>query len=274
MTPNQDYRSILKKRLEERCRANPRYSLRAFARDLKISPSRLSEILRGKQGLSKQYSEQIAHRLGLNESESHLFTSMVTLTDARSKKERTLAQTLLTQLEESELQVNAIREDTFRIIEDWYHYAIIELVQMPSFKNSAVWISRKLGITLYEVDAALARLKRVGLLEEVEGKLVATQRGYTTTDEIPSESIRKFNLQILEKASNAITTQTIHEREIGTLTIGIDERDLPEYKQLIKNFRRSVNQIAMARAQSAGSKVKQVYCLAVQFFRLTNKDEI
>jgi len=274
MTPSQNYRDILKTRLEERCRANPRYSLRAFARDLKISPSRLSEILRGKQGLSKQYSEQIAHRLGLNENETQVFTSMVTLTDARSKKERALAKTLLTQLEESEQKVNAIREDTFRVIEDWYHYAIIELVQMPSFVNSAVWISRRLGITIYEADAAIARLKRVGLLAEEKGKLVATERGYVTTDEIPSESIRKFNLQILEKASTAITTQSIHEREIGTLTIGIDERDLPEYKQMIKTFRRRVNQLAMARAQSTGSKVKQVYCLAVQFFRLTNKDEL
>src|SRR2546430_13739191 len=48
-----DYRRVLRKELESRCRTSPRYSLRAFARDLKISPSRLSEILSGKQGLSR-----------------------------------------------------------------------------------------------------------------------------------------------------------------------------------------------------------------------------
>ena len=46
-----DYREILKNELIERKRNNPSYSLRSFARSLKISPTTLSCVLKGKRGL-------------------------------------------------------------------------------------------------------------------------------------------------------------------------------------------------------------------------------
>jgi uncharacterized protein (TIGR02147 family) len=272
MFQTQDYREILKQRLEERCRANARYSLRAFARDLKIAPSRLSEILRGKQGLSKAFSEQIAQRIGLSDAEQKLFTSMVVLADARSKKERDVARSLLTELEESKQKLNVLREDTFRVIEDWYHYTILELTTTTGFKSSPLWISKRLGISVYETENAIDRLKRVGLLQEVDGKFVLTHQSSVTTDDIPSESIRTFNKQMLVKASEAITNQSIDEREIGTLTIAIDEKDIPEFKEMIRKFKAKVDQTAGAKAEAKGSKLKHVYCLAIQFFRLTTKD--
>jgi uncharacterized protein (TIGR02147 family) len=272
MFQTQDYREILKQRLEERCRANARYSLRAFARDLKIAPSRLSEILRGKQGLSKEFSEQIAQRMGMSEAEQKLFTSMVILTDARSKKERDIAKTLLSELESTQQKLLILREDSFRIVEHWYHYALLELITTSGFKNSPLWISKRLGISVYEAENAIERLKRVGLLEEIDGELKMTHKSSMTMDDIPSESVRNNNKELLAKASEAITNQSIHEREIGTLTIAIDEKDLPEFKEMIRKFRSKVDQTAVAKGTAKGSKLKHVYCLAIQFFRLSTKD--
>ena len=44
---------------------NETYSLRAFARDLGVSASRLSEILSGKLGISEKTAETIASKLRL-----------------------------------------------------------------------------------------------------------------------------------------------------------------------------------------------------------------
>ena len=71
------YRSILKDELLRRIRQNPRYSLRAFARDLRLSPSRLSEVLSGKQGLSRQAAKAITERLGWRGSEAERFIDLV-----------------------------------------------------------------------------------------------------------------------------------------------------------------------------------------------------
>ncbi len=60
-----DYRDILKNELERRMNANPRYSLRAFARDLLTPASRLSEVLNGRRGLSEASADRIVRRLKL-----------------------------------------------------------------------------------------------------------------------------------------------------------------------------------------------------------------
>ena len=81
-------RVILQQTLFSKQQKNRRYSLRAFARDLKISPSFLSEVLNGKYGISKQLAGQIADRLGFNNEEIQHFCSLADLevTDSRSKR--------------------------------------------------------------------------------------------------------------------------------------------------------------------------------------------
>lgn len=68
-----DYRSILKIQLQRRQELNPKYSLRAFAKKLEISPSKISELLSGKKKLSIKRAENIANRLGLIGKERELF---------------------------------------------------------------------------------------------------------------------------------------------------------------------------------------------------------
>ncbi|MGZ3710379.1 MAG: hypothetical protein ACXVBE_01430 [Bdellovibrionota bacterium] len=50
-TITQDYREKIRQAMESRAARNPRYSMRSFAKDLGISPSRLSEVLKGRYGL-------------------------------------------------------------------------------------------------------------------------------------------------------------------------------------------------------------------------------
>jgi hypothetical protein len=49
---HRDYRAFLKSELEERMEKNSSYSLRAFARDLTVSPQMLSLVLNGKKTTS------------------------------------------------------------------------------------------------------------------------------------------------------------------------------------------------------------------------------
>lgn len=85
------YKKLLRDKFEKRKMANPRYSLRAFARDIRISPSRLSEILNGKQGLSESGAEKISSALGMEGEEKARFILQVVAEDSRSKHKRRLA---------------------------------------------------------------------------------------------------------------------------------------------------------------------------------------
>ena len=86
-----DYRVQLQQEFDRRRKGNPYYSLRAFARDLAIAPSRLSEIFNHKQGLSRKVALRIADTLGFIGESRELFLDSVTSQHARSKSERQMA---------------------------------------------------------------------------------------------------------------------------------------------------------------------------------------
>jgi len=88
LTPNTNYRSFLRLELERRCKQNPRYSLNAFARDLGLAPSRLSEVFSEKQGLSREVATRISEKIGLNQDETETFCDLVEMEHARSAEKR------------------------------------------------------------------------------------------------------------------------------------------------------------------------------------------
>src|SRR5687767_1203761 len=90
-----DFRKVLRRELDTRCRMIPKYSLRAFAKDLEISPSRLSEILSGKQGLSRDRARELAGLLGFSSRETELFCELVESEHARAQVSRDLARVRL-----------------------------------------------------------------------------------------------------------------------------------------------------------------------------------
>jgi uncharacterized protein (TIGR02147 family) len=265
---NSGYRDILRHHLVERIESNPRYSMRAFSRDLKISPSRLSEILNGKQGLSEKWARKISTQLQLNPTETESFCAKVLATDGRAKETREKA-ALKLQADKKQQEYQQLDFDTFKIISDWYHYAIIELTQVKRFQSSPAWIAKRLGISEYEAKLAVERLLKLELLKSNKGRLTGTGKSLTTTNGIPSEAIRNFNKQILTKAKAAISTQDITERDISTLTVAVRKKDLPIIMEKLKTFRRELNTYLSDSVQNDGD---EVYSLALQFFRLSEKE--
>lgn len=64
-----EFRLFLQDELVRRCKKNPRFSLRAFARTLAIEPSALSKILHGKRALTPKMLLRIATQLGMSDAE-------------------------------------------------------------------------------------------------------------------------------------------------------------------------------------------------------------
>lgn len=268
LTPDSDYRDVLREELVRRSQADPRYSLNAFAKFLGLSPSRLSEIFNGKQGLSRTAAQKISGKLELGSREAELFCDIVEKEHARSEEARQLAKLRL-QEKALDYQYAALREDTFHIISDWYHFAILQLTELASFKEEPKWIATKLGINSTAATVALERLLRNGLLIREKGRLKPSSEFISAGDDLPSEAIKKFHRQILEKASASIGLQTIDERFLSANIIAIDPKDLPKANEMMRRFRRR-----FANEISTGVKKRFVYCLSMQFFRISEKEEI
>ncbi|HBQ20538.1 MAG: hypothetical protein A2Z91_08020 [Deltaproteobacteria bacterium GWA2_38_16] len=259
-----DYRTFLKADLAKRCHTNPRYSLRAYAQYLQMSPAQLSRVLQKKRAISSDKALEISSILNLKGNKREYFCNLIHLDSAKSPMAKEYIENKLKDSRPSK-DFYLLEMDIFRMVSDWYHSAILELVECHDFKPSISWIARRLGIPQVEAELAIERLKRLNLLRCDEKKWTKIENSYLASADIPNEAFRKFHKQTLEKAMRSIEEQDVKERNLSSVTVAIDTSKLSEAQQLIRKFR-----CDMEKLLSKGQRT-EVYQLAVQLFRLTQK---
>ena len=260
-------RDWLEQELERRCSRNNQYSLRAFARDAGLSVSGLSQILSGKQGVSAERVVALADKLGATVDEIRYLRDLAASQYARSRKARELASARLEQPTPAEGQALAL--DAFRVVADWHHFAILELALVKGFKREPQWMSARLGISKPQVTRAIARLVRLGLLEETSsGSLRPTADFTFTPSGVPSDAIRHFHTQVLEKALSSLHTQPVEDRDFSSTMLAIRKKDLPEAQRRLRKMRRE-----FCARLAASSDKDEVYCLSMQFFKVSEMEK-
>lgn len=255
------YRRMLVEEFESRQKRNPSYSLRAYARDLDLQPSNISEILRGISGLSAQSGAEIAKRLQLSEEETHWFVRSIEAHHARDLRRRQSAQEELKSIS-SRNGLDELSLERFKIIKDWYHFALLELTDIEGFSSDPAWISKRLRISEKETRDAIDRLIEFGLLERTEDGGLKQTRNTWVSGGVPSREIRKHHAQILQKAEGALSTVDINSRDFSAMTMAIPQSKLPEASKLIQEFRRQF----VRMLETSTDPKDRVFILGVQFF--------
>lgn len=253
-----NYRHFLQGELVRRISTNSRYSQRAFAKSLELSPGELSEIMSGKRKLTLKKAMKVARNLGLNSHETRHLVQLV-------ENEVLEADTTFTR-EDQEVGKRNLEMDIFNIVSEWYCFAILNLSECEGFIWSTTWIGRKLGISPLQVKVALERMMRVGLIEETKNGLKACDDFVFSPDGIPSQAIRNYHRAILQKASESLDTQKVEEREVTGLGFAMDPKHLPAIKKEIQEFRDMI-----AGKYSKGEK-SMVYQLELSLFKLSKGD--
>lgn len=263
--PTFGYQELLKGEFELRLSKNSRYSMRAFARDIGMTPQMLSSVFNKKKDLSVDTAAEIANRLGYDPIQTQDLLDSVVFAGCKTD----LARNVLKKRIEDRNQTNAgfrpLNQEMFKVISDWYHYAILELTTTPDFKSDPRWIATRLGLTVFEVKEAISRLKSLELLDDVGGKLKKTEFHVSALSEVPSGALRQHAKQILTKGISALDEQNQNERDISSMTMAIDPDLLPEAKKMIKNFRRKLC------AFLESGKRSEIYVFAPALFRVSNK---
>jgi len=223
-------------------------------------------ILRGERRLQVDLIAQIAESLKLDREEQNYLQVLTLYSNASSPAEKQLYSDLLKKLSPTK-DFSTLTLDRFRIIADWHHFAIYEMVDLKDFEDDAHWIAKRLGdqITPTMVSDAIERLLRLELLaRSSNGRLRKSNQSqiFTTTD-VPNDALKKFHGQMLEKAIQALKDQNVKERDISSNTMAIDVSKLPEAKKAIRKFQ---NKIAELCESTSGD---EVYQLNVQFFKIT-----
>jgi predicted transcriptional regulator len=221
---------------------NERYSERAFAKAVGLSPGFLKLYFQGKRGLSLAKAKEVCDRLGWSDQEAGNFLNSIEC-DRRARKGGD----------------PGYKVESFFEISDWYHFAIVEILKTK--KNiSAEEIARRFGLSVMEVEFSLRALLRAGLVAKKKS-------GYVAVDDyivpaISSSAIRKFHTQMLGKAQHAIAEQPMEAREMRSLTFAFDPAEKAAAAAMIKEFMQKFEK------KFSGRKSKKVYQLSLAFFNL------
>jgi uncharacterized protein (TIGR02147 family) len=233
--------------------------MRSFARDLGLSPPRLSCILKGKYSLSVDAAKQVADRLKLSPEAQAAFINSV-LTERAAKK--------LSKRKVGDLPpYSHLSEDQFLLVSEWYHFPILELTYLKDFNPVPNWIARRLGISIEDAMKAIERLRKLDLLRILKtGKYRPTSSSTMTPTEVSSDAIKKYHTQILDKAKTALQEQSVEERQYMAGAFSFNSEELAEAKKEVEDF---ANRFA---AKFSKNKTKDsVYTICVQFFRLDKR---
>lgn len=251
------YRKFLLDELYRRQKKNPAYSSRAFARDIGVNSSRLSEILSGKVGLSETRAISISERLQMNEEVKALFIDLVISEDARSAITREAAKS---RIEARMLHLQELEDKEFSLISNWYYLAILELIQLEGLDHSITSFAAKLSLPEEKVQEGVERLIRLGHIKVENDRWLPSEPDSTTTTEVASESIRSYHRQILEKASTALENP-VEKRDFSSMIFSLNSEQLNYAKERLQDFRRTL----VKELESMPGK-DSVYCLSFQLF--------
>lgn len=240
---------LLKEELESRKKRNAQYSLRAFAQSLGLSPAQLSQLMSGKRNYTAPVLLQIAQRLHLSpEQERHLLASAL----------------VPSSVSKNQIQKRQLDEDQFRLISEWYHFAILSLSKIRGAKADPLWISDRLGISVSESREALSRLRRLAILEE--GKTLRQKTApLNVASQTPSRAIQAYHQKILSLALEKLGSVPPDKRDYSAMTFAADAEKLPQARKMIEDFQDKLADFLQT------SNAKEVFVIACQLFSMERK---
>lgn len=261
----EDHRGYIQRELQFRMQRRPLYSQRALARDLELSPSTLTDFLKGRLALSSGRIAQISKKIGLTDEQCKHWVDLTTYKFSRNTIKKKESQVKIQSRIATEK--NAISLEEFKVISQWSHFAFLELIEMNSKKYSSLkTTAQALSLPLSEIKETVNRLLSLKLLKVDENGNYRADQSTHVGNGAPSEAIRSFHNQILQKAQTALDQQRIDERFASSIFIGLSKAQIPS---IIESLKSASHQILDPYVQTNVDIEKdRLYCLSLQFFNL------
>ncbi|MBC76004.1 MAG: hypothetical protein CME64_08300 [Halobacteriovoraceae bacterium] len=230
-----DYVTFLDDLLSSKRKSDLTYSQITFANELGISPPRLSQILKGKEGISVKRAKEITPSLDLSEKESEYFYHLVTSRTSRSPKQR---EESLRYIEENQRQYVPASLPMSKIglidLEGWD--VIWNLFEINADFSDLKKISFITKLSVSEIEAVLTKMEEIGLIEINDGTVKRLSTRIKFGNSLPSESIRNYHQRKLQDAIKALDTQDKSTRKNETLTFTMKKSDFEKLSLKIENF--------------------------------------
>lgn len=254
----QRFVQLLKSEMDRRIEKNPRYSLRAFAKLLQVSPSYLCMLFSGKRQLNEKMLMRFCHALALVPQEvakQQVYLRVEKGAHSGSDEKNSY-----------DSQYSPLSLDQFSAISDWTHYTIWEILRLKDFVPNTKWVAGALGVPEYQVTGAVERLQKLGLLKIDEEGRWHCMGSFTNIDQrVLAAGKMRLQKKILEQSLEALENIPIELRDHTSMTMSVHADRLPGAIDMIKKFRRQ-----LCAYLEHGDGPSEVYQMQISLFPVTD----
>ena len=260
-----DYREFIRDYYKGRKEDKPFFSYRYIGNHVGMDSSYVIKVLQGNLHISRKKIPQFIKLLDLNETEAEYFETLVLFCKAKTEMERKLFFDKLFSI--SKVKAKSLEAYQYEFFSKWFYSAVWALIDCEPFDNDYRMLSEKClpAITVWDAKRAVRLLEKLGLIKkDDDGKYHTTTLNLTTGGKWYSKAIEHYQHEMMRLADTSIERCSKSERDLSTVTLSVAEKDLPEIKEYVKQFRSSL--IKMINSRRGEDRVFQ---LNVQLFPLS-----
>lgn len=253
-----DYRFLLNEDFLSRTAANNSYSLRAYSRDLEVSPGFLSEVLRGQKELSVQSGKKLFSKLGFEDDEINYIENLITYKIASDEFERENAGEFIRKHHKYlHLQDRPDKDGYIKSID---HFLVYGFTRRINNLSEIEEYAELVGIKPIRVLEVLNDMIREGYIEKKGSQYFVTELDLTIRfDERVLQMIREFT-NLATRTIKAQGGLQIPDRVVQGLVLGLDKESYEMALTAHRHFVQHMHRLA------AGSKEIEHFVLVTNTF--------
>lgn len=231
------YREIIRSEFEKRRSKNPSYSLRAFARDLHVPVSRLSEVLNGKGGVSLKRGWALAEKLNLDESQKDVFLKQLSQEKSLHRQGRRI---IIDTAYESIPVPSTADDEAVKALDSWIYFLVMILLDSSEKgclgKENLVALT---GVSEDSIDQCLKKLESLRLIRSENGQFQLESKlesRLISTSSKAYQGLLKSGLQFQLNSFDKITVEGLGHIQI----LGVSTEQLSLLKKELASFKRRI----------------------------------
>ena len=263
---------ILKSYFEQRKKARPRYSLRAMARDLEMSPAFISQVLSQQRSPSMSTAEKFIRLLKIHKTDASILRKSVALHSRENKEVGKVLNEYLKR-DPSALAFKKYKQKSFESLKamtHWHQMALMELITCEDYQSDERLMAQKLQIPLTDLRASLWSLADHGLIERVDGKWRKKTLHQDFATATTHEAARQYHRTMTHKALDVLgftTEEEVSRRQMLGATLAVNPENLERAVEELNNFLFKMTNLL------GNGACAEVYQLNLHLFPLTKAKE-
>ncbi len=263
------YRIYLKEFYTARKKESPWFSYRYISKKVGIDPGYIVKIFQEKYHLAPKHIQKFCELCKLDAQESEYFECLVHFEKAKSQNQ--IREYFNKLLSFKELKSQQLTADQYEIYQKWHYSAIRSLIDYYDFKGDYKALGKKLSppISAKEARTAVGRLEKLNLIYcDDDGRFRLTDHILTFGEKWHTLAIHDYQREVMRLAGESLDRHVKDDRDISSVTISIDRKDLPEIKEQVTHFRQSVLKYICDKKDE-----NSVYQLNIQLYPLTQPED-